>query len=122
MVAQLDALAHNTLVWVRRWLTPFCPRPEHWGMLRLVRDICHMNGLILFDHTGQILKIVLNQAEPLARELSVGLASILTQEQIAVILGETWVVTALAVKKTTEAVTTNGRVPLRSGRRRRRCF
>jgi hypothetical protein len=89
MVAQLEALAHNTLVWARHWLTPYCPRLAHWGMLRLVRDVCHMNGMILLDHTGQILKIVLNQAEPLAKELSVGLASILTQEQIAVILGET---------------------------------
>jgi hypothetical protein len=89
MVAQLEALAHNTLVWVRRWLTPFCPKLEHWGMLRLVRDVCHMNGLILLDHTGRILKIVLNQAEPLAKELCAGLASILALEQIAVILGET---------------------------------
>lgn len=89
MVAQLEALAHNTLVWARHWLTPHCPRLAHWGMLRLVRDVCHMNGMILLDHTGRILQIVLNQAEPLARELSVGLASILTLEQIAVILGET---------------------------------
>jgi hypothetical protein len=89
MVAQLEALAHNTLVWVRRWLAPFCPQLEHWGMLRLVRDICHMNGQILLSHTGHVLKIVLNQAEPLARELSVGLASILVREQIDVILGET---------------------------------
>ena len=89
MVAQLEALAHNTLVWVRRWLAPFCPKLEHWGMLRLVRDVCHMNGLTLLDHTGRILKIVLNQAEPLARELSIGFASILAREQIDVILGET---------------------------------
>ncbi len=90
MVAQLEALAHNTLVWARRWLAPYCPRLEHWGMLRLVRDVCHMNGMILLDHTGRILQIMLNQAEPLARELSVGLASILRQEQIDVILGETY--------------------------------
>ena len=89
MVAQLEALAHNTLVWVRRWLTPYCPRLEHWGMLRLVRDVCHMNGLVLFDQAGHVLQIVLNRAEPLAKELSVGLTSILAQEQVAVILGET---------------------------------
>jgi hypothetical protein len=90
MVAQLEALAHNTLVWARQWLAPYCPRLEHWGMLRLVRDVCHMNGLIWLDTTtGQIRQILLNQAEPLARELSIGLAAILAQEQIAVILGET---------------------------------
>lgn len=89
MVAQLEALAHNTLVWVRGWLTPHCPHFSRWGMLRLVRDFCHMNGLIRFDQAGHILQIVLNQADPLARESSIGLASILAQEQIAVILGET---------------------------------
>ena len=89
IVAQLEALAHNTLVWARHWLAPYCPRLAHWGMLRLVRDVCHMNGFILLDQAGHILRIVLNRAEPMAKELSVGLASILTQEQIAVILGET---------------------------------
>jgi hypothetical protein len=89
MVAQLEALAHNTLVWARHWLAPHCPRLAHWGMLRLVRDVCHMNGFILLDQAGHILQIALNQAEPMAKELSVGLASMLIQEQIAVILGET---------------------------------
>ena len=89
MVVQLEALAHNTLVWVRRWLSPYCPRIRSWGMLRLVRDFCHMTGLILFDHAGHIRQIVLNQADPVARESSIGLASILAREQIAVILGET---------------------------------
>jgi hypothetical protein len=89
MVVQLEALAHNTLVWVRRWLSPYCPRISSWGMLRLVRDLCHMTGLILFDPAGHIRQIVLNQADPVAKESSIGLASILAQEQVAVILGET---------------------------------
>jgi hypothetical protein len=89
MVCQLEALAHNTLVWVRQWLAPRCPRFSRWGMLRLVRDLCHMDGSILVDHAGHILQIVLNRDDPLARELSIGLASILAREQIAVILGET---------------------------------
>jgi len=89
MVAQLEVLAHNTLVWARDWLTPYCPQLARWGMLRLVRDVCHMNGTVLVDHTGRILRIVLCQAEPLAKQLSVGLASLLMLEQIAVISGET---------------------------------
>jgi hypothetical protein len=35
MVAQLEALAHNTLVWARHWLAPYCPQLSRWGMLRL---------------------------------------------------------------------------------------
>jgi hypothetical protein len=88
MVIQLEALAHNTLVWVRQWLTPYCPKLSHWGMLRLVRDVCHMNGMVLFDQAGHIFKVILNQAEPLARELSMGLAAILAREHVAVTLGE----------------------------------
>jgi hypothetical protein len=88
MVVQLEALAHNTLVWVRRWLSPYCPRIRNWGMLRLVRDLGHITGTILFDHAGQIRQIVLNQADPVAKEASIGLASILAQEQVAVILDE----------------------------------
>lgn len=89
MVAQLEALAHNTLVWARRWLAPYCPRLGHWGMLRLVRDVCHMNGIVLLDHMNRILQIVLNPREPLAQELSVGLAAIPQRREIAVILGKT---------------------------------
>jgi hypothetical protein len=89
MVAQLEALAHNTLVWARRWLTPYCPRLGHWGMLRLVRDIFHMNGKVLIDHTNRVLQIALNPREPLAKELSAGLAALLQRREIAVILGET---------------------------------
>jgi hypothetical protein len=37
-------------------------------MLRLVRDAFHMNGLIVLDQTAHIVKIVFNQADPLAKE------------------------------------------------------
>ncbi len=89
MMAQLEALAHNTLVWARRWLALYCPQLARWGMLRLVRGVCHMNGIISLDHTAKVLQIILNQAEPLARDLSAALAAILAQEHIDVISGET---------------------------------
>jgi hypothetical protein len=57
-------------------------------MLRLVRDLCHMTGLILFDHAGHIRQVILNQADPVAREASIGLASIFAREHIAFILDE----------------------------------
>jgi hypothetical protein len=88
MVIQLEALAHNTLVWVRRWLLAHCPRAAQFGMLRLVRDVCHMNGLIIFDHLDRVRQIILNQADPLAQELCAGLLALLAQEQVAVTLGE----------------------------------
>jgi hypothetical protein len=88
MVIQLEALAHNTLVWARHWLRAHCPRVAQFGMLRLVRDVCHMNGLIIFDHLARVQHIILNQADPLAQELCAGLLALLAQEQVAVTLGE----------------------------------
>ena len=88
MVIQLEALAHNTLVWARRWLRVHCSRVARFGMLRLVRDACHMNGLIIFDHLDRVRHIILNQADPLAQELCTGLLALLAQEQVAVTLGE----------------------------------
>ena len=69
MVIQLEALAHNTLVWARQWLTPHWPNIARFGMLRLVRDVFHMNGLILLDHKAQVFQIILNQADPHPHEL-----------------------------------------------------
>jgi hypothetical protein len=89
MVIQLEALAHNTLTWARCWLTPHWPTIARFGMLRLVRDVFHINGLILFDHKSQGFQIILNRADPLARKLCSGFAALLAQEQLAVTLGET---------------------------------
>jgi len=88
MLTQLEALAHNTLIWARRWLEPHCPKIAHFGLKRMVRDVFQMNGLIVFDHYAQILQIILNQADPLANELCDGLVSLLAREHVAISLGE----------------------------------
>jgi len=88
MVIQLEALVHNTLIWTRHWLTPHWPTIARFGMLRLVRDVFHMNCLILLDHKAQVFQIILNQADPLARKLYSGFAALLVQQQFAVTLGE----------------------------------
>jgi hypothetical protein len=88
MLVQLEALAHNVLVWARDWLAPGCPKIARFGIKRWVRDVFHINGKIILDHYAQPLLIVLNQADPLARELCQGLAPLLAQEQVAVTLGE----------------------------------
>jgi hypothetical protein len=87
MVCQLEALAHNLLIWVRRWLAPQCPKLARWGLLRLVRDALHINGLVKISPSG-IFQIVLNQADPLAQEVQAGLAALLAVEHIDVILGK----------------------------------
>lgn len=88
MVCQLEVLAHNLLVWARRWLAPHCPKVANFGLLRLIRDAFHVTGSIRLDAAGGISQIILNAADPLAKELQAGLAAILAQEHIAICLGE----------------------------------
>jgi hypothetical protein len=77
MVMLLGSLAHNIIVWSRRWLTADAPRFAKYGALRIVRDLFHINGLLEFDEAGQILGITLNKAAPLVREITAALANLL---------------------------------------------
>jgi hypothetical protein len=88
MVTQLKTLAHNTMVWARQWLTPYVPRVRAWGIMRMVRDVFHVSGQIVFDHRQRISQILLNPADPLAKGLAPGLFALLGSEFIAVNLGQ----------------------------------
>jgi hypothetical protein len=89
VLIQLEALAHNVLIWARQWLAPRCPKIARLGLKRLVRDVFQMDGFLLFDQSLNLLQIVLCQADPLAKELSTGLAPFLAREHVALTLGET---------------------------------
>jgi hypothetical protein len=85
----LGSLAHNVVVWARGWLVGQQPRLAHYGMLRMVRDVFHIQGRIGFDRHGHVVRIVLNQAAPLVRGIVTALQVVLAPAQIAVSLGET---------------------------------
>lgn len=89
MVMLLGALAHNVIVWARRWLLPSQPRLQHYGMVRMVRDVFHISGFLVLDAFGQIIQIVLNQAAPLASALLMSLRELLAPAHIALNLGQT---------------------------------
>ena len=89
ILIQLEALAHNLLLWARQWLTPHCPKLAHLGIKRLVRDVFQMDGFLIFDQAITLLPIHLNRADPLAKQLTCGLASLFALEQVALSLGET---------------------------------
>ena len=57
-------------------------------MNALVRDVFHGSGQLVFDHRQSISQIMLNPADPLAKELAPGLFALLGAEPIAVTLGE----------------------------------
>jgi hypothetical protein len=90
MVLALGTLAHNVLVWARAWLVPQVPCLASYGLLRLVRDVLHMSGALYFDPlTGQLRRLVLNAAAPLAAGLVMALRVLLAPAHIAVSLDET---------------------------------
>lgn len=89
ILTQLEVLAHNTLIWARRWVASTCPRLARFGLKRWVRDVLHLNGVVVFDQNLHLIQLILNPDDPLASELSRGLAALLAGQQVAVYLGET---------------------------------
>ena len=83
----LGSLAHNVVVWARGWLSS--PQLQRFGILRMVRDVFHISGLLRFDPWTQVVEIVLNQDAHLARFLIRSLRELLTPFNIVVSLGET---------------------------------
>ncbi len=91
MVMLLGTLAHNVVIWARRWLTQAAApsKLRRYGILRMVRDVFHISGFLLLDALGQIVQIVLNQAAPLAPILVDSLRVLLAPTHVAVNSGET---------------------------------
>jgi hypothetical protein len=87
MIMLLGSLAHNVILWARRWLAS--PALQPYGMLRMVRDVFHISGFLLLDAFGQVVQIVLNQAAPLAPALVDPLCRLLARTHVAVNLGQT---------------------------------
>jgi Transposase DDE domain group 1 len=87
MLLLLGSLAHNVVVWARRWLSS--QKIQHYGILRMVRDVFHVSGLLRFDASGSVIEIVLNQEACLARSFLRPLRELLTPLHIVVNLGQT---------------------------------
>ncbi|MCL4298472.1 MAG: transposase [Anaerolineae bacterium] len=51
MLTQLNALAHNLLIWGRDWLAQRCQSVAKLGLLRLVRDVLCFNGVVFLTLT-----------------------------------------------------------------------
>jgi hypothetical protein len=87
MVMLLGSLAHNVIIWARRWLAS--PALQHYGMLRMVRDVFHISGFLLTDALGQVVQVILNQVAPLAPALVDPLCALLARTHVVVNLGQT---------------------------------
>lgn len=89
VVVALGALAHNVLVWAKRWLHRQLPGISRYGVKRLVRDVFGIGGQVELDADGQVTRIVLNQANRLSRWLLAALQTLASSASVAVTLGET---------------------------------
>lgn len=89
VVVALGALAHNILVWAKRWLRGACPRLARFGVKRLVRDVFGIGGQVELDADSHVTRIVLNQANRLSRWLLAALQALVSSADVTVTLGET---------------------------------
>jgi Transposase DDE domain group 1 len=88
IVMMLNTLAHNVLIWARRWLAARLPQIERYGLLRLVRDVWHISGFVERDDHGRLSRIVLNHLAPLAQGLGTALHQLLAPTQVVVNWGQ----------------------------------
>jgi metal-responsive CopG/Arc/MetJ family transcriptional regulator len=89
MVVLLAALAHNVIVWAKRWLAERAPKLKKYGVQRVVRDVLQVGGHIEYEGQNIIRRIVLNGASALARHCAKSLRALLKKEHVRVILGKT---------------------------------
>ena len=59
-----------------------------FGIMRMVRDVLHITGIVSSDEHRNVRKNVLNSADPFAKHIYPGLAGLLVREQVVVCLGE----------------------------------
>jgi Transposase DDE domain group 1 len=86
MLVLLNQLTHNVLVWARSWLCAEAPRLIRYGVLRFVRDLLSISGLIEMDQRDRVKRIVLNRGAAFARGLLSALRALLLPEQVVIIL------------------------------------
>jgi hypothetical protein len=87
MLVLLAQLAHNVIIWTRYPLLTVDPDFRHFGMVRMVRDIFHIPGLIRLKPDGTIHTIVLNQSHPYAYTVQQAFAHLLQLDDLSLILG-----------------------------------
>ncbi|MCC7163565.1 MAG: transposase [Anaerolineae bacterium] len=88
IVVLLAQLAHNVIIWARQWLAGGAPQLQHYGIVRMLRDVFTMRGRVQFEVDTTRLHIVLDQADRLAKTISVGLRRLLKNTSASINLGE----------------------------------
>jgi hypothetical protein len=75
LVVLLGQLAHNVLIWARRWLAEKAPRLSRFGIVRLVQEVWAVPGRVKLTATG-VTRVRLRPEHPRARDVCRGLRSL----------------------------------------------
>ena len=86
MLVLLAQLAYNLVAWVRNLLAAQRPAFQHFGTLRMVRDVLHIAGTVQIGVPECIPKIRLNKSHHLAKPLLEALRPFLARDGIQLIL------------------------------------
>jgi hypothetical protein len=89
IVMLLGTLAHNVVVWAKKWLSAEVPKLKSYGVQRMVRDVMAVSGFVEIGKADAIKRVVLNGASTLARATAKALRALLKAEHVRIILGET---------------------------------
>ena len=86
MVMLLGQLAHNIIVWSRRWIAETVPKLKKYGALRTIRDLFRIGGRLEYNKFGILRRITLNRYFPNAQEMVLILTKLLKSLRIEVML------------------------------------
>jgi hypothetical protein len=88
MLVLLAQLAYHTTLWLRRRLTTHATTFQHWGMLRMIRDLFQIPGQVHFDGRGHIQQVTLNQRHKLAAPFVAAIAATCARNDTYINLGK----------------------------------
>jgi hypothetical protein len=89
LLTPLKAWAHHPSVGGRQWLTPSVPTRRRWGIMRLGREVLHVQGRLTVAHGQGSSHLRVNAADPLATRWLTAWCAVLESEHMAVTLGKT---------------------------------
>jgi hypothetical protein len=83
-IDMLGQLAHNVVVWAKRWLVEEAPKLRRYGVQRIVRDVLAVSGFVELGKTGTVKRVVLNGASALGRACAKALRVLLEAEHVRI--------------------------------------
>ena len=81
IVILLMQLAHNVLLWARRWLSQAAPHLHEYGIVRLIGQVWAIPGRIKLTEQG-LQRVRLRREHPRAREVCRGFRPLLRMHQL----------------------------------------